>query len=157
MGFFADFLCSLIGCRLETLSRRFSFRLLQFLLVSNLKFSQERTFYWVFTGFHLVLIHRKLVLLGFTGFCLVLPSFTGFFIEFYRILPSLLGFTGFHLVLIHRKLDLLGFTGFCLVLLVFLSSFTEFYRVYWILPGFTWFDSPETSFTGFYWVLLGFT
>ena len=63
-----------------------------------------------------------LILLGFTWFYWILPSFTGFlpsFTEFYRVLYLL---TWYYLVI-------MGFTAFYWVL----SSFTEFYRVLYVL------------------------
>ena len=73
---------------------------------------------------------------------LVLPSFAGVLMFFWRRLDSM------ELAeLCFIKLNL-GFTGFYSVEL----RFTGFYKV---LRGFTGFYSVELRFTGFYWVLLG--
>ena len=116
-------------------------------------------------------LERNRVWRATSNFRQVLPSFTGFpidFTEFHCFFSWMSqGFAGFYRVL-------LSFTGFLLDVLRFywvLLGFTEFYKVlpdctgfYWVLPGFTRFllDVSKFSwvlpvFTGFYWVLLGCT
>ena len=76
------------------------------------------------------------VLYDFSGYYLVLPSFTGFFVGFYWVVPS---FTGFDEAL--------------LILLGFYRVGAGLNRVLPSFPGFIW---DIHRFLGFYWVLPGF-
>ena len=108
-----------------------------------------------------VLTSFNRVLLGFTGFYWVLPSFTGFHPT---ISVFLLGYSGFYWFFIGLYIVLLGFIWFRRVSLGYSGFYWFFIGLYIVLLGFIWFRRVSLGLTRFYlvlvcfyWVIQGYT